>query len=322
VLHALALPTARTRCAPVSRKLMILIYHRVLAAPDVMRPDEVDAARFRSQMAVLARFFNPLPLPEALQRLQQQQLPPRAISISFDDGYADNLLHALPILQRYRLPASFFITSGCLNGGRLWNDTVIEALRQCRRPYLDLRAQGLARYPLGTYQQRAQLAQQLLTTLKHRPPDQRAAACADIASQSGELPSDLMLSLGQLRQLHQAKMHIGGHTVSHPILTSLSAAAAQREIVDNKRQLEQWLQTPIDWFAYPNGKQPHDFTDQHCAQVKQAGFSAALTTHAGAADAASDAWQLPRFTPWAKTQAGFLGQLIKAYRLPAEQPYA
>lgn len=112
-----------------TRGLSILVYHRVLPQADPLFPSIVDAERFSLQLELLRRCFNVLPLPEALARLRNGSLPPRAACITFDDGYADNEAVALPLLRQHGLHATFFIASGFLDGGRMWNDTVIEAVR-------------------------------------------------------------------------------------------------------------------------------------------------------------------------------------------------
>jgi peptidoglycan/xylan/chitin deacetylase (PgdA/CDA1 family) len=63
--------------------------------------------------------------------------------ITFDDGYADNVEVALPILLRYEIAADFFVSTGFLDGGRMWNDTVIEAFRATPLDRVDLGDFGL-----------------------------------------------------------------------------------------------------------------------------------------------------------------------------------
>ena len=109
-------------------------------------------------------------------------------------------------------------------------------------------------------------------------------------------------------------MEIGGHTVTHPILARLPSSAARTEIVQGREQLESLLGAPVTLFAYPNGKPGQDYLPEHVAMVRELGFSAAVATAWGAASATTDAWQLPRFTPWDKTPARFMVRLLWNYR--------
>ena len=87
--------------------------------------------------------FNVIPLLDAVRHSAAGTLPPRAACITFDDGYADNAEVALPILQRHKLHATFFVATGFLNGGRMWNDTIIELVRRAPDGVLDFSAFGL-----------------------------------------------------------------------------------------------------------------------------------------------------------------------------------
>jgi hypothetical protein len=122
--------------AGADAKLSILIYHRVLPVPDPLFPTETTVESFDAQLGLLKSLFNVLPLPEAVARLKAGTLPARAASITFDDGYADNFTRALPILQKHGLHATFFIATAYLDGGRMFNDTVIESIRQCTQRHL------------------------------------------------------------------------------------------------------------------------------------------------------------------------------------------
>src|SRR5262245_19841153 len=102
-------------------RLSVLAYHRVLPAPDPLRPSEPTAAEFEQRMRWVKANFNVLPLTEAVGALREGRLPERALSITFDDGYADNHDIELPILARLGLPATFFVATGFLDGGCMFN---------------------------------------------------------------------------------------------------------------------------------------------------------------------------------------------------------
>lgn len=290
-------------------RLSILIFHRVVPQRDPLFPAEVTRGEFDAICGWLRAWCNVLPLEQAVQALALGTLPSRAVAITFDDGYADNHDHALPVLQRHGLTATFFVASGFLDGGRMWNDSVIEAVRRAPAADLDLRgteAQALGTLPLATHTQRRAAVDRLLSTIKYLPQPARDSWVEDIARRVGvELPDDLMMRSEQVRALHQAGMTIGAHTVSHPILRGLPPALARREIADNRAALEGIIDDPVRLFAYPNGRHGVDYDDDTVAVVRELGFFGAVTTNWAAARPGTDHLQLPRFTPWERSAARF-----------------
>ena len=291
--------------AAVSPRLSILIFHRVHPATDPLFPFDPDARRFDALMRFVAATFRVMTLGEAIDHLADGRLPPRALVITFDDGYADNADVALPILQRYGLRATFFIATGFLDGGRMWNDSVIECLRATSQESIDLAPWGLERQPLKNGSDRRQCIDLLLPKIKYLPLDGRMAAVGELQRLCGvdALPHDLMMSTAQVRSMHRAGMEIGAHTVNHPILTSIPAAEAEREIRAGRDALESILDATVDVFAYPNGKPGQDYDAGHVDMVRQLGFRGAVSTAPGVARAGDDPFQLPRFTPWDRSTA-------------------
>src|SRR5688572_29905031 len=131
-------------------RLPVLIFHRVLREPDSVFPGEPDAARFDEVLSWIGEWFTVMPLQTAVARLSAGDLPGNAVSITFDDGYADNFEVALPILRRHQMSATFFVASAYLDGGRMWNDTIIEAIRRCSGEHIDLAVAGLGRFELAS----------------------------------------------------------------------------------------------------------------------------------------------------------------------------
>ena len=298
-------------------RLSILIFHRVLDAPDPLFPDEVDRRRFDEIAGWLARWFNVLPLGDAVQRLVAGTLPSRAAAITFDDGYADNWTNAVPILQRHGLSATFFIATGFLNGGRMWNDTIIESVRRTNATTLDLSQFGCGAWSIeGAEAKRAAIGR-LLTRVKHLPFSQRDEVVRFIAEICGAaLPTDLMMTDDQVVQMAASGMEIGAHTSSHPILTRLDDDLACEEIFASRQYLSGLLSRDIDLFAYPNGRQGDDFDARHVRMVRELGFRAAVATNPGAATGEPDLYRLPRFTPWDRSRARFGVRIAFNLRTP------
>lgn len=301
-------------------RLSVFIFHRVLPEADPLLPDEPDAARFDAIVAFLARHYRILPLADAVRAHQRGTLPPAAACITFDDGYADNLTVAAPILRRHGATATFFIATGFIDGGRMWNDTVIEAVRRAPAGALDWRDLGLDEAVMGSAAERVPVYGRWLKALKHLPLARRTELTDEIARRAG-LPArgDLMMTVAQLRELHGQGMEIGGHTVSHPILCRLDGAAARDEIGAGREQLAAWLGTAPEVFAYPNGVPGADYGPRDVALVRAAGFIGAVTTAWGAARPDTDAFELPRFLPWDRSMLRF--GLRSALTLLRDRPH-
>lgn len=301
VLGALARVTRTAQ----PRRLSILIFHRVLPAPDPFLASDPDADQFAAVMAVVRDHFSPLSLAEGLQHLDDSTLPPRAVCVTFDDGYADNLTVALPILKHFEIPLTVFIATGYLDGKCMWNDRVAEAIRQAPGDSIDLRGYGFGVQTLGDVRARARLVSGLLKRLRYHPPDQREQMAQDLAARYAPRLISPMLTRAQVRELRARGVEIGGHTVTHPILADTDNRLAHREIAENKEELEGLLGEPLRFFAYPNGKPDLDCTAVHAKMARDLGYAAAVTTRPGVATAATDRYWLPRFTPWNRTPTPF-----------------
>lgn len=301
--------------AGAGARLSTLIFHRVLPAPDPLFPDEMDARRFAEVCGWLKSWFNVLPLDQAVTRLKAGTLPARAASITFDDGYADNFEVATPILQRHGLTATFFIATGFLDGGRMWNDTIIETVRGGTSPLLDFSSLNLGRHPVATLAGKRAAITALIDQIKYRPVARRISITEQIARLAPvQLPQDLMMTSLQVKAMHQAGMQIGAHTVSHPILARLDKDQARQEISDSQIFLERLLGERVGLFAYPNGKPGEDYSSETVEVVRSLGFDAAVSTQWGASRLGDDPLQIRRFTPWDRTRLRFGVRMLRNLR--------
>lgn len=297
-------------------RLSVLIFHRVRRETDLLFPGEPTAKWFDQLLGNLKGWFNVIPLETALAGLSEGCLPARPLCITFDDGYADNYEVALPILKKHGLPATFFVATGYLDGGCMFNDKLIEAARGCASDLLDLSSLKLGQYPMGSVGDKRLAIDAILRMVKYLSSPEREQVANDICDLAGvSFPRDLMMSSAQVRDMHRAGMDLGGHTRNHPILAKTDAAGAMQEIADGKRDLEEITGANVKFFAYPNGKPGVDYLAEHVATVREAGFLGAVTTARGVAAYGDDPFQIPRFTPWDKGTAQFgirLGMNLRA----------
>lgn len=305
----------------VTARAVILMYHRV--APVDADPWHlcVSPDRFDEQLAVLAKTLRPLSMSQLVHALDERRLPRRAVVVTLDDGYADNLHAAKPLLERHGVPATVFVTSGYVGATReFWWDELEalvlqpDVLPPTLRLELDGRAHQLdlgaaARYDeaqrrrdhsrrtweappssrLGFYRTLWELLRPLPHADRQRALDAlRRWAGHDSRARSNRRPLDRDEVAALARD---GLVEIGAHSVSHPFLSSLDPAAQREEIRRCKADLEGMVSRRVTSFAYPYG----DFAPVTATLVREAGFASACSTVAASIGAGSDAFALPRF---------------------------
>lgn len=269
-----------------ARSLTVLNYHRIddFDSPDfdLFRPN-VSAApeTFAQQMDYLRARYNVISLERLAAWLRgEAALPPRAALITFDDGYADNLQHAFPILKARGLPAVIFLTTGFLETARpFYWDWVAYCFHHTRRQAVSLPLLGERRW--NSPKQRERVMREWVETLKRLPDDQKNALIAELpALLQVDLPAarfaGLYLTWEQVRAMRREGIEFGAHTVSHPILTRIPLEQVRRELTESRRKIEQETGQPVLALAYPNG-QAGDVSPAVVEAAREAGFSLAFT---------------------------------------------
>lgn len=290
--------------------LTILIYHRVLDAPDPFYKGEVSKEEFRLHMSIVSSYFTVLPLNEALICLEKDTLPERSLCITFDDGYTNNFTNAFPILKEFGFSATFFIATRYIHGGMMWNDIIIETLKKADCVEMDLTRIGLGKYMLDSQESRIDSAHAIINSIKYFKPGDKDR-CLDYLLEyyPVDLPEHIMMNETQIREMYECGMTMGAHTVTHPILRCITEKQAKDEIAESKEVLQQILDSKVELFAYPNGKPNQDYSLEHVEMVKKCGYKGAVTTSQGAAFPGIDIYQVPRFTPWDRSPLKFLFRL-------------
>ncbi|HMO46572.1 MAG TPA: polysaccharide deacetylase family protein [Rubrivivax sp.] len=300
-------------------RLSVIALHSIRKAPDPLFPAELDVAAFDRLVAHLAGNYSVMRLGDGFEALRSGRLPPRALVITFDDGYADNATLALPVLRRRGVAATFFVATGFLDGGLMWNDSVIECLRRSTRPSVDLSSFGLREARLGSMDDRRAAIDALLPVIKYQTLAVRREMLARLQALCGdpELPRTLMMTSTQVRELAAAGMEIGAHTVNHPILACEMLATVQAEVAESRRELQALTGQSVDVFAFPNGRPGKDYRREHVQVLRDQGFRCAVSTAHGIAAPGDDPLQLPRFTPWDRSFWRWSMRLLHAQRVAA-----
>jgi len=295
-------------------RLLVLVYHRVLDEADPFRPGDPSIAVFEKQMDILSRYFNVLHINEAIERLQTNTLPARAVTITFDDGYLDNYTHALPILEKAGLPFTIFVSTGYFSGECMWNDMVIELVKNYQGDTIDFKNHSLGLCEVTSVEHKVVCVNKLLNEFKYIPTAERYSRIEKLAVELGmEMPRNLMMSEEELVNISARGVEIGAHTINHPILNKINPDQAYKEILGSKERLENLIGKPVDYFAYPNGKPDVDYNKYHVQIVEEVGFKAAFTTEPAIAKRTNDFYQLPRIGPWHASRMSFSAWLIKMF---------
>jgi peptidoglycan/xylan/chitin deacetylase (PgdA/CDA1 family)/CelD/BcsL family acetyltransferase involved in cellulose biosynthesis len=294
----------------------IFYYHRVNNSNDPFFP-AITNSHFEQQMRYLARYYRVLSMTQLIRHLQEGDSEP-VVAITFDDGYADNYHNAFPILRRFALPATIFLTTGSLDSCEpLWFEQLAEAIKKTAREFLDVEIDAPRRLWMRTREERLASNQEIFDRLREVEDSERRLRLAEILRKLGPVTTgertDKMLTWDQVRWMKANGIDFGGHTVSHPFLSRLSTASAAWEISECKRRIEQELQAPVEYFAYPSGRE-QDLGVTSKQILRSAGYRGAVTTIWGANYRATDPMELRRGGPW-ETNAALFAYKLDWYQL-------
>jgi glycosyltransferase involved in cell wall biosynthesis len=275
----------------------VLAYHRVGPRADDGGPDAVHPDRFRAHLRYLKARYDVVTVGEALEALQRGTGRP-LVSVTFDDGYRDNVTSALPILQEEGCRATLFPTLEAVEEGLApWPHRLAAGLewlaRQGRtahwpeplRLVAEQRSNGSA--PIAA----------AVSEAKRLSGEECARLVAEVDRRTqGAHPPAEMLSADELRQWRDAGMEIGSHTHRHPILTRLSSPGRRADLLASRQGLEKIVGSPVRLLAYPNGRAA-DWDGAVIEDARAAGYDAAVTTIEGVASGAPpDPFRIPRIS--------------------------
>ena len=252
---------SRYRLAP---RALILMYHRVTDLRNDPHLLSVTPQHFAEHMEVIRRQYFPIRLQHLVDALRHGRVPNRAVAITFDDGYADNLYCAKPILERYEVPATVFVTAGQVGLDRecWWDELDRLLLQPGTLPSRLLVLNGIvsecelresARYTEADYDrhrswhlewkedpsQRQRLFRAIFKHLVTLSAEEKSTALKDLLSWSGakpeSRPSHRMLTIDDVNLLNDGDLlEVGAHTMTHPMLSSLPPTEQRNEIKHSK----------------------------------------------------------------------------------------
>ena len=277
----------------------IFTYHRINDDDDPFFP-ATPVAVFEERIAYLARTCTVLTVDELVERMHRGRLPRNSVAVTFDDGYRDNLTHAAPILSRHAVPATIFLATGAIGTGRaLWFDRLALAFRDTTAH--DVITPWTERLELTGREPRLRALSRTLDRFKRMADEDRERAQDVLLERLGLVDESplrrTMLDWNEVRDLRRLGFTVGAHTVTHAILSRVTAERARAEIAGSRLAIAAACGDYPRTFAYPNGGRA-DYTAGVVRMVREAGFSSAVTTRLGVNASATPPYELRRGGPW------------------------
>jgi peptidoglycan/xylan/chitin deacetylase (PgdA/CDA1 family) len=326
----------------VAPPVLILMYHRVTELASDPYELTVTPQHFEEQLEVLCKYGRPIPLQRLVSSLsgevssrrlpgvealadvcRGERMPSRSVVLTFDDGYADNLLNARPLLERYEVPATVYVATGSVGGAHefWWDELQRHLLEPGTLPetiVLDLPGEPFewhlgkaATYTENDYDAhrhwngsqdeipgpRQSLLIALLERLRPLPAADQRRALNQLAEWTGSTtprPEYRQMTVDELHQLEaDGLVEIGAHTMTHPMLAAHPPEVQQEEIMASRAGLEKVLGHPVSNFAYPFGAVEH-YNEDTVAILADGGFASTVTTTPALVQRTSDRYRLPR----------------------------
>lgn len=255
---------------------IILMYHRILKDEFIngLTPQE-----FEKQIAYIHKNFNVVSIEDLLKSIKNNTAKPYSLALTFDDGHYDFYTSAWPILKKFNVPASLYITTGFVDGTTwLWPDLLKYILLNSNTAILNIEALG----DISTHKAEHHISWHKLgdycLTLSVEARNNLLSKLADDAKITvSNIPQSPFhaVTWPQLQEMHKEGLAVGSHTVTHPILGSLSTASLEYELAASARAIQHHLGSAPTGICYPNGR-PEDINEDVIKAAELTGYSHGL----------------------------------------------
>lgn len=299
--------------AVLSRKAVVLMYHRVLSERDLASSWShpgivVRRETFERHLRVITRYLRPLSLETFEAHLRTRSpFPARSCLVTFDDGWRDTYTEAWPLLRRYGVPAVVFMPVAYIGGDRMfWQEQLNHLIatvctRAAADPQLSTRARDLLQ-PFGLSRVLDLPVQDLGRRLPGATQALKDVDVARVRRLIDDLlglagpgvppwaPSDAFMSWDMAREMSGGGIHFGAHSVTHRLMTTLTPAELVDEVAQSRARVRKEVGPGVESFSYPNGS----WNPEVAAEVGRNGFAVSFTTEPGTVSAADDRLALRR----------------------------
>lgn len=296
-------------------KLLIINYHNICDDNSIL--PGIHHKVLDKHFKFICRFMNPMPLTTALALSQQNKLPKRTVAITFDDGYKSHLTLALPLLKKYGLNATFFISSNHNGTKLMWNDRLYLAIMRCPLKQINVDEFDLGDISIASKQDKQIAFNKLVQLFKYQTLNQRhqllTQLCQKLSFEVESRSDNLMLSEAEIKMLSDKGMLIGSHTLDHPILALEERQIALHQLSEDKARLEMIIGKSVDLFAFPNGKPGYDYNAETIELIKKSGYKYAFSTCNTPFELnTNNLYEIPRMSAPANAGLSFLRFIISS----------
>jgi peptidoglycan/xylan/chitin deacetylase (PgdA/CDA1 family) len=264
---------------------------------------EIATSNFKKQMRYITNNYSVISLDEIVQRVRKKESIRCCVAITFDDGFRDNYEIAFPILKKYRIPATIFLSTGYMDCQKVpWFLIVRYIFMKSMMTEVSFSPIWKdINMPMKTLEQKFEGSSTAIDYLKYCLPQERNDLIERLSFELGvnefEDLKSLMLAWNQIQEMQHYGITFGAHTVNHPMLSQIPIDSAKREILESKETIEKKIGKPVITFAYPFGKRS-DYDPRIFSLLKKFEFSCALTTEKYPNRPGVNLFELNRSQPW------------------------
>ncbi len=264
-------------------KFAILCYHRI-GSGGVPLYSGLPTAAFEAQIRFLRRRYRIVSIDELYSSLRNPASVEQTVTITFDDGYRDLYTQAFPILQKYKVPATIYLTVGAIESGHAaWYDRIFVALKSFPGNQLGVTLERPRVLQLDSFAARIEAGVEIIGYLRTVSNERRLQWCAsfekEVPVSSDEL-ANCMLTWEQVKCMHREGISFGSHTMTHPVFSRVRQPEMEKELTQSKEIIESKINSPVLDFACPFGKSS-DYDDGAGQLLRHCGYRTAVTTNEG-----------------------------------------
>jgi len=285
---------------------LVLLYHRVAVLPHDPERLCVTPKHFDEQMAVLSEKYNVIPMREIIDVDKRKKSSRMSVAVTFDDGYADNLTVAKPILERWGCPATVFVSTGNMDSQKefWWDELACCFFEKGEEMPWEFEVEGVPKkWVFKTKEKSSDFLQavyhEVSTWFKKMTPFSREKAFDQMSEQWGitrprRVSHGVMTSKELIQLESDGLIEVGAHTVNHPTLAGMSLLEQRDEMAGCKKKLEEVLNHSVRGMAYPYGTR-EDYSLETAKLAEECGFRYACGNHYGFVGEQTRRFELPRF---------------------------